>query len=140
MKSLVYCWLMRLYHRTLFRHMATTLPYSGILYGISAPLDDQGIFSEFLLFTCNDYKVGSERGFLDAAWGSVNYSTLKDKAEEAYRIKPHVDQDIDFLNGMFAEGRIRQVRWLSRLLSELIFCDPQGIYKCTDSGDRHPRR
>ncbi|KIM30737.1 hypothetical protein M408DRAFT_327735 [Serendipita vermifera MAFF 305830] len=94
--------------RTVFRHMASNLPYPAQLYGISPSLEDQGVFSEFLLFTYNDYKVGSEGGFLDAAWGFVDHDMLKENAGEAYRIKPCVNQDLDFQNEMFAQGRVRQ--------------------------------
>jgi hypothetical protein len=89
--------------------MISTLPYADALYGISTPPDGRTIFSEFLLFTCNDYKFGLVEGFLDAAWGFVGCDQIKEKVRDLDRIKPHVEQDINVREEMFNVGKVRTV-------------------------------
>jgi len=67
------------------------------------------LFSEFILFTCNDYKLGCVEGFLDAAWGFVDCGVFREKASDLDRIKPHVEQDIKVRDDMFNVGKVRTV-------------------------------
>jgi hypothetical protein len=89
--------------------MISTLPYSDALYGISTPPEGRTLFSEFLLFTCNEYKLGLVQGFLDAAWGLVEGSELKEKPRDLDRIKPKVEQHINVREEMFNVGKVRSV-------------------------------
>ncbi|KAG8757926.1 hypothetical protein FRC14_001167 [Serendipita sp. 396] len=63
-------------------------------YGLD-PSSDR--FGKFLLITCNHYKIGTEEGFRDAAWGTMDLTSLR-TVTDVERSRPVLRQDLDFQN------------------------------------------
>lgn len=60
--------------------------------------------------------MGTETGFLDAAWGVVDADALRRAGSDLYMMRPRVEQDIDFQNSVFAGDKTRRVCVLRPLL------------------------
>ncbi|KAG8805764.1 hypothetical protein FRC17_005347 [Serendipita sp. 399] len=87
--------------RLLMATMTETTWFMSHSYGL-APSEDRP--SRFLLITCNSYKLGTEAGFRDAAWGTADLSSLR-TVTEVEMLRPILEQDLDFQNDIVDRRR-----------------------------------